>query len=102
MTCLSMVDSFNKEKVLEVGCGSGIHSELIANAFIKSPGMLVSCDFSNEMVRKMKANYEKSDFTKQSDVLIDTETDHTSSETSTADLPELSSKKIVRGFQVDN
>jgi len=29
-TCLNMVDSFNAERILEVGCGSGIHSEIIA------------------------------------------------------------------------
>ena len=90
VTCCTMVDSYNKKRVLEVGCGPGFHSEQIALSWISPDhSLLVSCDFSNEMVMKMKKRYEASDFTKREGVLvqIDAETDHTISENSQIDLP---------------
>ena len=58
VTCLTMVDSFNKQRLLEVGCGTGTHSGLIAKDFIcPEKFLLVSCDFSTEMVTKMKNRY---------------------------------------------
>lgn len=90
VTCCTMVDSQNKKRVLEVGCGPGFHSEQIAKSWISPDhSLLVSCDFSNEMVMKIKKRYEASDFSKREDVRvqIDTETDHTASETSQVDLP---------------
>lgn len=32
--------------ILEVGCGSGHHSEFIAKNYLQKGALLVSCDFS--------------------------------------------------------
>lgn len=52
--------------VLEVACGPGKHSLLLASSFLKIKGVLVSCDFSKKMVQRLEFNYENtdSDFTK--------------------------------------
>ena len=71
-----MVDCSEKSRVLEVGCGPGLHSYEIANNYIKSgDSLLVSCDFSPKMVAKMQARYAQSDIVSH----IDCETDHTKS-----------------------
>ena len=78
VTCLNMVDSFNSKRVLEVGCGPGLHSELIAKSFINDGALLVSCDFSPEMVKMMKERYADSGFTKEEGVSVNFyEVDHT-------------------------
>jgi len=74
-----MVDSYHKKRVLEVGCGCGFHSEQIAKSWISpEKSVLVSCDFSREMMVKVKKRF---DTWKQEGITvsIDTETDHTSS-----------------------
>ena len=78
VTCLAMTDSCNAGAILEVGCGPGLHSEFIARNYLKQGGVLVSCDFSKEMVVAMKDRYQESDFSKQPGnvVDIDTETDY--------------------------
>ena len=65
VTCLAMTESCNAGAILEVGCGPGLHSEFIARNYLKEGGVLVSCDFSKEMVVAMKDRYSESDFTKQ-------------------------------------
>jgi hypothetical protein len=52
--------------VLEVACGPGKHSLLLASSFLKIKGVLVSCDFSKKMVQRLEFNYQNtdSDFTK--------------------------------------
>jgi trans-aconitate methyltransferase len=84
VTCLNMVDSFNSDRLLEVGCGTGHHSELIAKSFTPANGLLVSCDFSTEMVKKMKERYAESDFVKDESVTVSvsTDIDHTTLEDS--------------------
>ena len=40
-----MIKIKNKaEKVLEIGCGRGKHSLILASAYLKMGGVLVSCD----------------------------------------------------------
>ena len=53
-----MADVANCNRVLEVACGPGKHSVLLASSFLKVGAMLVSCDFSAEMVKELKNNYE--------------------------------------------
>ena len=65
ITCLNMVDSLNSKRIIEVGCGPGLHSQLIAKSFMSKGSLLVSCDFSTEMVNKMKARYAASDLSKE-------------------------------------
>ena len=45
-TCLSMVDAVNCGSIIEVACGSGLHSEIIAKNYLSEGSLLVSCDFS--------------------------------------------------------
>ena len=48
-----MTESCSADAILEVGCGPGLHSEFIARNYLKEGGVLVSCDFSKEMVAAM-------------------------------------------------
>ena len=47
--------------VIEVGCGPGKHSLTLASSFLKINGVLVSCDFSSNMVKMLAKNYNESD-----------------------------------------
>ena len=63
VTSACMAGIHNSKRTLEVACGPGSHSVLLASNFIpKDGGVLVSCDFSNEMIKMMKKNYMESDF----------------------------------------
>lgn len=58
-----MANIHTSKRVLEVACGPGSHSVLLASNYIpKDGGVLVSCDFSGAMVQKLKQNYSESDF----------------------------------------
>lgn len=49
--------------MLEVACGPGKHSNLIAQSYLRpDSSVLVSCDYSNAMVQKLGTNYATSDF----------------------------------------
>ena len=51
VTCAVVSEIWNKNRVLEVGCGAGKHSVLIAETLLnKDGGILVSCDISGAMV----------------------------------------------------
>jgi ubiquinone/menaquinone biosynthesis C-methylase UbiE len=50
VTLLSMAKASQCNTVLEVACGTGTHSEIIAMSYLKKGGVLVSCDFSKDMV----------------------------------------------------
>mmetsp|Transcript_12940 Transcript_12940/g.21893 ORF Transcript_12940/g.21893 Transcript_12940/m.21893 type:complete len:140 (-) Transcript_12940:608-1027(-) len=83
VTCASMVKAQNAKRVLEVACGPGKHSLLLASSFLRNNGsVLVSCDFSIEMVKGLKTNYEseEADFSKVpgNKFVVDTETDYIS------------------------
>ncbi len=54
ITCAAMAEVFNSKRTLEVACGSGRHSNLLATEFVQPGSVLVSCDFSQEMVKMMK------------------------------------------------
>ena len=45
-----MTNAHTAKSILEVGCASGHHSEFIAKSYLKPGSMLVSCDFSKDMV----------------------------------------------------
>jgi len=45
-----MARASESKNILEVACGSGTHSEFIAKNYLQDGGLLVSCDFSREMV----------------------------------------------------
>jgi ubiquinone/menaquinone biosynthesis C-methylase UbiE len=57
VTCLAMTDAGKASRILEVGCGSGAHSEFIAKNYLKKGGLLVSCDLSNCMIKKVDSRY---------------------------------------------
>ena len=75
VTCASMVEITSAKKTLEVACGTGAHSVMLASTFIPDGGVLVSCDFSKAMIAKAKKNFSKSDYAKinGNKVLIDDE-----------------------------
>lgn len=78
-TCLEMTNARNADRILEVACGPGLHSETIAKGWLKSGGsLLVSCDFSKEMVTKTKARFAGSEFVTIPGCksIIDNETDY--------------------------
>jgi ubiquinone/menaquinone biosynthesis C-methylase UbiE len=63
--CAAMVEAFNKKRILEVACGPGRHSHMLATGFMRPKNsVLVSCDFSQQMIQSLKKMYEsdESDF----------------------------------------
>ena len=50
-TCLAMTKAHTAKSILEVGCGTGHHSQLIAKSILARGSRLISCDFSTEMVK---------------------------------------------------
>mmetsp|Transcript_19374 Transcript_19374/g.32974 ORF Transcript_19374/g.32974 Transcript_19374/m.32974 type:complete len:99 (-) Transcript_19374:630-926(-) len=76
-----MVEVAKAKRVLEVACGPGRHSLMIAQNFLSPNGsVLVSCDFSNAMVKNLKALYSSPDFdyaqVPGNKYVVDTETDY--------------------------
>ena len=63
-------------RVLEVGCASGVGSEIVANSLISK----LESDFSHQMMQMTKSRFEESDFKliQGNKVVVDTETDYTS------------------------
>jgi len=54
-----MTQMQNAKRTVEVGCGPGRHSLMLANSMLRHDGgVLVSCDFSQAMCKKVKENYE--------------------------------------------
>ena len=51
LTCAIMTDMKNADRTIEVSCGPGKHSSLLASQFLKKGGVLVSCDYSMEMIK---------------------------------------------------
>lgn len=47
--------------MLEVGCGPGKHSTTLATSFLKRGGVLVSCDYSKNMVDNVIERYNSDD-----------------------------------------
>ena len=52
-TCAVMTNMLAADKTLEVACGPGKHSLMLASSFLKPKGVLVSCDISNAMVKRL-------------------------------------------------
>ena len=61
VTCAVMTEMRAADRVLEVACGPGRHSLMLATIFLKKGGVLVSCDYSGVMVQSLADNYEKED-----------------------------------------
>ena len=51
----------NTDRVLEVACGPGRHSLMLASSFLKVGSVLVSCDYSELMVKRLADYYETED-----------------------------------------
>ena len=49
-TCATMTEMWKADRTLEVGCGPGRHSIMLASSFLKNGGVLVASDFSKDMV----------------------------------------------------
>lgn len=61
VTCAVMTNMHTADRVLEVACGPGKHSLMLAQNFLKKKGVLVSCDFSQAMVNKLHQNFAEFD-----------------------------------------
>ena len=48
----------SKKRILEVACGSGMHSLFLAKTMLQRGGVLVSCDISDEMINLAKHKFE--------------------------------------------
>ena len=58
LTCAVMTNMQNLKRTIEVGCGPGKHSLLLAKTMLSPQGgVLVSCDFSTKMIMKLIQNY---------------------------------------------
>ena len=60
-TCAVMTNMLQADRTLEVACGPGKHSLMLASSFLKPNGVLVSCDYSNAMVKRLQENYLNED-----------------------------------------
>ena len=81
VTCAVMTNMQQAKRSIEVGCGPGKHSLVLASTFLRNDGgVLVSCDYSKDMVKLIKQNFDAgfTDYThvKGNKYLIDTETDY--------------------------
>lgn len=57
VTCLAMTNAISAKAILEVACGPGLHSEFIAKNYLQKGSLLVSCDFSDEMIKRVNERY---------------------------------------------
>ena len=80
VTCAVMAEVPKCKRVLEVACGPGVHSKILATSFLnRDGGVLVSCDFAPSMVKKLKVNFETEhdyNLAPGNKSLIDTETNY--------------------------
>ena len=81
VTCAAMTKAYNAKTIIEVGCGTGLTSLLLARSFLPSnKGVLVSCDLAPQMIHLLKANFDNqtNDFSQipGNKSLIDTETNY--------------------------
>jgi ubiquinone/menaquinone biosynthesis C-methylase UbiE len=47
-----------RKRILEVACGSGMHSLYLAKTMLARGSALVSCDISEEMIKLTKSKFE--------------------------------------------
>ena len=57
ITLLSMVKASQATTLLEVACGAGIHSEVIATNYLRKGGVLVCTDFSKSNLQKANTRF---------------------------------------------
>ena len=57
VSCAVMTQMPKADRVLEVACGPGKHSLMLAQTFLKKGGVLVSSDYSPEMLNMLEANF---------------------------------------------
>jgi len=54
VTCAYMANTINCKRIIEVACGPGFNSSVLASSYLGSRfnkgAALVSCDFSKEMI----------------------------------------------------
>jgi len=78
-TCAVMAGIDKAKRTIEVGCGPGRHSQMLASNFVQPGGVLVSTDISGGMVKRLAQNYfNNSEFSMVKGNLFaaDTETDY--------------------------
>ena len=63
-TCAVMTQMPSADRVLEVGCGPGLGSVMIAQNYLKDGGVLVSADSNFGMMYRYNKHFSRSDFVK--------------------------------------
>ena len=63
-TCAVMSKMKQADRVLEVGCGPGLGSVMIAQNYLKDGGVLVSSDLNFGMMYRYNKHFMRSDFAK--------------------------------------
>lgn len=65
ITCFTMTECFKPNAcILEVGCATGVGTEIVAKSMLKKGSLLVASDFSKNMVDLMFERFDNSDFGK--------------------------------------
>ena len=60
VTCAVMANVSQCKRVLEVACGPGCHTKILATSFLnRDGGVLVSCDYARGMINKLKETFEQ-------------------------------------------
>ena len=90
-------------RILEVGCATGVSTEVAAKSLITDGSILVACDFSHAMCKMLSDRFSKSEFLTYDSgnkFIFDSSTDHVQSNTSLIELDKLPlDKKLVFGCQ---
>ncbi|CDW78817.1 UNKNOWN [Stylonychia lemnae] len=58
ITLCTQANTFQCKRILEVACGGGYHSLMVAKTMLQKGGALVSCDFSGKMMELTKQKYD--------------------------------------------
>jgi ubiquinone/menaquinone biosynthesis C-methylase UbiE len=66
------------QRVLEVGCGSGVGGLTFATVFLQQRGVLVLSDYSEKMMELAKQRFEASGFATHGNVAVFDGSDYTS------------------------
>jgi len=92
ITCFTLTNCNRPNiTILEVGCATGVATEMAAKSLLNDGSVLVSCDFSGEMCKLFNEKLQKSDFTliPGNCFEMDVDINHVNSENSTIDIQKI-------------
>lgn len=95
-----MAHAHEAKSIIEIACSSGLHSQVIANTYLKKGSRLVSSDFTMHWIKRLEETYAKSDFSqgKNCHTHFDAETDYVNDDKAMYELKQpKENEKIVMG-----